>query len=326
MLKEIAGFYNEEDNKVITFPRCKYESSEFKYDLTEGCRDHEEERKKFEDRFYTSGRVHINFKCVIGMPCTGKTYLLNKMSAYEESLIFRNDKNEFVMKSPKDFKCGKIEDDSDDYVLVNGYLKGVNATALSGKIDMDVVNFLHEQYAKHFPIDNKVFTDNQFSLIKMFMYLKHALEIPNVPNRVFIIDDLNYSIEISRRMIDTMIKCINKFAAPTLKSMHIVFSTNIPMILTDLLKHDVISLKMKPSERADIKMFGDNLLDLEYLFQDRGAGFMGTFANSKIDNVLEKIDDKSKRHNRSLEEFKMIADSIGDRNIRHYISNLLMMR
>jgi hypothetical protein len=72
-------------------------------------------------------------------------------------------------------------------------------------------------------------------------------------------------------------------------------------------------------------MFGDNILDLEYLFQDRGAGFMGTFANSKIDNVLKEVNDKSKRHNHSMES-KMIADSIGDENIRHYISTLLMMR
>ena len=111
-----------------------------------------------------------------------------------------------------------------------------------------------------------------------------------------------------------------------IKNIHIIFATNLPMLLSDILPQDVIYLKDKDIVYNECKTaFVANILDLysEPFFID--SGLIGSFAQEKINNILGFINSSKEDFNKyknNVNEYNFIIDNIGDPVVKTYLKSL----
>ena len=121
------------------------------------------------------------------------------------------------------------------------------------------------------------------------------------------------------------------------KKIHIIFSSHSPFILSDIPKENVIFLeKYKKDEDRnqkegncknatkdiELKTFGANihtLLSNGFFMSD---GLMGEFAKSKINEILNFLNDKEELKTIQKEQIKPIIESIGEDFLRNKLLNL----
>lgn len=106
------------------------------------------------------------------------------------------------------------------------------------------------------------------------------------------------------------------------KSINIIVCTHSPFILSDLPKENVIFLKDGSQVNIDINTFGANihtLLTHGFFMED---GLMGEFAKSKIDDVINYLNNKESQINND-EDTQNIINIIGEPIIKRELQRML---
>lgn len=180
------------------------------------------------------------------------------------------------------------------------------------------------------------FSSGEQSLITLFSRLYSAIvlkehkhdEIFERDGLILLLDegDAAYHPEWHKNYMYAVISYINLLQEKYLRNINnlqIIFTTNSPMILSDVLKDDVIYLEDMRLSSGHNYAFGSNLLDLYTDPFFINTGLIGRFAQEKINKVLDYInlDDKDINIDKN-DEYQFIIDSIGDQNIRLYLQKL----
>lgn len=101
--------------------------------------------------------------------------------------------------------------------------------------------------------------------------------------------ELYFHPEFQRKLVNQLINALFRMNLSEIKSFNILFSTHSPFILSDIPVSNILGLKDgKPENYAENeKTFGANIHDLlhnEFFMEN---GFMGEFAKSKINEVID---------------------------------------
>lgn len=140
----------------------------------------------------------------------------------------------------------------------------------------------------------------------------------------FLIDEgeIGFHPQWCKKYVEILISYLQELFAEHNIHIHLIITTNNPIVLSDILPDDVIYLKNKTSLTTDKRpkmAFGSNILDLysdNFFIQD---GLIGSFAQKKLSDLLEKINSDEFKPNSNDEN---LIKNIGDINIRNYISAL----
>jgi len=132
--------------------------------------------------------------------------------------------------------------------------------------------------------------------------------------------ELYYHPEWQRTFISDLLEYLNKINPDNLSNIegiNIVFITHSPFILSDVLNCNIMYLKegKQIDHKNYINPFGANINDIlkQSFFLENG--FMGAFAQQKISEVVDAIDE-SKINTDNYNQYKKIIDLIGDPIIR----------
>lgn len=151
-----------------------------------------------------------------------------------------------------------------------------------------------------------------------------AVRGENPANVLLFLDEAETTLhpDFQRRLVETLIWYVEHFTSGL--RVHLVFASHSPMLLSDIPKGNVVFLPTKRSpeaaeeQRQDFEQlgntFGANVYDLMRLSFGMNSGVFGSFAEKKLDALLEK----NRRIDRS--ERRRIADLFGDELIRRHLA------
>lgn len=235
-------------------------------------------------------------------------------------IIYQNDK-------PSKLIYGKL------YIpLTNKFEKAVDK--LINIYAESMQNLITGEYVR-FGFEPK-FSSGEQSLITLFSRLYSAIalkehkhdEIFERDGLILLLDegDTAYHPEWHKNYMFAVISYINLLQEKYLRNINdlqIIFTTNSPMILSDVLKDDVIYLEDMKLSSGHNYAFGSNLLDLYADPFFINTGLIGRFAQEKINKVLDYGNNDYMLINANQKnEYQFIIDNIGDKNIRLYLQNL----
>ncbi len=179
------------------------------------------------------------------------------------------------------------------------------------------------------------FSSGESSLVSLFSRLNYILNDKKLcenENVLLLVDEgeMGFHPEWSKDYINTFLEYIkillDNYKNNKIKNIHIIFATNLPMLLSDILPQDVIYLKDKDIVYNECKTaFGANILDLysEPFFID--SGLIGSFAQEKINNILgfiNSIKEDFNKYKNNVNEYNFIIDNIGDPVVKTYLKSL----
>lgn len=176
---------------------------------------------------------------------------------------------------------------------------------------------------------------NSFS--KLYFFIKNKpTTLFNKKNFILLLDEADLGLHPmwKKRFIDTILQSVPYFfeGLNSKPNLQIILTTHDPLTLSDIPKHNVIFLEKAEKGKCRIssrvqKTFGANITDLladSFFIQD---GLIGDFAKSKIDEVINWINDiKSKNKvflDDELEYYKKVIELIDERIIKLKLSEMI---
>lgn len=159
-----------------------------------------------------------------------------------------------------------------------------------------------------------------YAVSTLIYHIKNLLSIQQ-SNRVkyrhinLILDEVElcFHPEYQRLFIDKLISTIKRLHLNTHCSFNITLATHSPFILSDIPNCNVMYLREGKQVNDEIKIepFGANIHDIlkQSFFLENG--FIGEFAQTKIDEVINAIN-KKKINNSNYKVYKKIIDLIGE--------------
>lgn len=184
-------------------------------------------------------------------------------------------------------------------------------------------------------------SSGEFSILNFFSKLYFFLKTKpttlfNKKNFILLLDEADLGLHPmwKKKFIDTILKSIPYFfeGLNSKPNLQIILTTHDPLTLSDIPKHNVIFLEKAEKGKCRIssrvqKTFGANITDLladSFFIQD---GLIGDFAKSKIDEVINWINDiKSKNKvflDDELEYYKKVIELIDERIIKLKLSEMI---
>lgn len=131
-------------------------------------------------------------------------------------------------------------------------------------------------------------------------------------NVLIILDEIElyYHPDYQRQFISTLIQQIKELSLEHIKNIQIIFSTHSPFILSDIPSSNILKLKDGLPELENNQTFGANIHDLlanDFFLKE---GFMGKFAESKINTIIQSMNYYSTQ--KELTELKKKIDKNED--------------
>ena len=172
---------------------------------------------------------------------------------------------------------------------------------------------------------------------KLYFFLKNnPPTLLNKKNFILLLDEADSGLHPmwKKEFITTILKSVPYFfeGLNSKPNLQIILTTHDPLTLSDIPKHNVIFLEKTKEGKCQIlskvqKTFGANITDLladSFFIQD---GLIGDFAKSKIDEVINWINDiKSKNKvflDDELEYYKKVIELIDERIIKLKLSEMI---
>lgn len=172
---------------------------------------------------------------------------------------------------------------------------------------------------------------------KLYFFLKNKpTTLLNKKNFILLLDEADSGLHPmwKKKFIDTILQSVPYFfeGLNSKPNLQIILTTHDPLTLSDIPKHNVIFLEKTKEGKCQIsskvqKTFGANITDLladSFFIKD---GLIGNFAKSKIENVIDWINDiKSKRKvllEEELEYCKDVIELIDERVIKLKLSEMI---
>jgi hypothetical protein len=184
-------------------------------------------------------------------------------------------------------------------------------------------------------------SSGELSILNFFSKLYYFLvyKMPNLSNKqnyILLLDEADLGLHPmwKKRFIDIILKSVPYFfeGLNSKPNLQIILTTHDPLTLSDIPKHNVIFLEKTKEGKCQIlskvqKTFGANITDLladSFFIKD---GLIGNFAKSKIEDVIDWINDiKSKRKvllEEELEYCKNVIELIDERVIKLKLSEMI---
>lgn len=184
-------------------------------------------------------------------------------------------------------------------------------------------------------------SSGEFSILNFFSKLyflpkNKPTTLFNKKNFILLLDEADLGLHPmwKKRFIDTILQSVPYFfeGLNSKPNLQIILTTHDPLTLSDIPKHNVIFLEKAEKGKCRIssrvqKTFGANITDLladSFFIQD---GLIGDFAKSKIDEVINWINDiKSKNKvflDDELEYYKKVIELIDERIIKLKLSEMI---
>ena len=172
---------------------------------------------------------------------------------------------------------------------------------------------------------------------KLYFFLKNKpTTLLNKKNFILLLDEADSGLHPmwKKEFITTILKSVPYFfeGLNSKPNLQIILTTHDPLTLSDIPKHNVIFLEKTKEGKCQIlskvqKTFGANITDLladSFFIKD---GLIGNFAKSKIEDVIDWINDiKSKRKvllEEELEYCKNVIELIDERVIKLKLSEMI---
>ncbi len=138
--------------------------------------------------------------------------------------------------------------------------------------------------------------------------------------------ELYYHPNSQRKMVSEMLTTVKEISKLNtgIQSVNIIFSTHSPFILSDIPNQNILRLENgKPSKRKFSQTFGANIHDLlanDFFLKD---AFMGGFAMSKINEVIERLQGETQEiTTEEQEEMKSTIELVGEDILRNSLFDL----
>jgi len=152
---------------------------------------------------------------------------------------------------------------------------------------------------------------------------EHEIEVSkNINSFIILLDeiDIGWHPDWQKKMISYIFDFLKNF---TKKNFHIIISTHSPFILSDIPKENTIFLKNGESKKVDINTFGANIHTLlSHGFFMKG-GLMGNFAKSRIDKVIELLNQSGSLIDKEIVKCEEIISIIGEPILKRQLQKML---
>ena len=171
--------------------------------------------------------------------------------------------------------------------------------------------------------ENALFT--LFARINNIFQQIKRLENNRITRILLLLDEaeIGFHPAWQKQYLYSLIKYINIINTEKLK-VHLIFTTNNPIPLSDIQPSDVIYLENhKIKEMKNNKAFGTDLLTLysdSFFIND---GLIGKFADSKIKELINKCSKEKKFSKEELSYYKKLANIVGDNFIKQYLLEII---
>jgi hypothetical protein len=139
--------------------------------------------------------------------------------------------------------------------------------------------------------------------------------------------ELYFHPEMQRQFIKNLISSfghLKKYMTNNIKSINIVLATHSPFILSDIPASNILRLNDGFPEPNDQNSFGANVHDLLANDFFLKKGFMGAFANSKINSLIDFLLSKRKQTKEwDIQKSEVFIEIIGEPFLKRDLSELL---
>lgn len=134
--------------------------------------------------------------------------------------------------------------------------------------------------------------------------------------------ELSFHPNWQKRLLKSFIHIQDELSKSKRLHLHLIFTSHSPFILSDLPKENVIFLKNGKQVDVDIETFGANIHTLlsHGFFMENGL--MGEFAKSKIEDVINYLNDKESTI-KDNDEAQKLLNIIGEPIIKNQLQRML---
>lgn len=240
----------------------------------------------------------------------------------QNNFIKDEDNKEYLLNYPLD-----NEEKINEVILNTQYITGLSSE------EVFYCNFIEYRFIN---LEKKIFfddlSDGEKNILIVCIDFLHQLDLEKEKNKILIIDEMDNSLHPfwKKELLNIIVKLLKEFKIINNhnKTTNIIFTTHSPFILSDLAKENIIFLEkgkqVYPFEDGK-QTFGANihtLLSHGFFMKD---GLMGEFAKSKIDDVINYLNNK-KSEIKKDEDAQNIIDIIGEPIIKRELQRMLKNR
>ena len=136
--------------------------------------------------------------------------------------------------------------------------------------------------------------------------------------------ELYYHPEFQRKFVYELLKKLNGQKLNHVKGVNILFSTHSPFILSDIPKQNILRLKNGKVEpfKESHQTLGANIHELLYNDFFLEESFMGEFVKSKIESLIEHLQEKERLSNTNDKEFLKKGIKWDEKNSKLFIDQI----
>lgn len=143
-------------------------------------------------------------------------------------------------------------------------------------------------------------------------------------NLIFDEIELYFHPDLQRKFIKYLIDSISRIKLERIKGINVLFSTHSPFILSDIPANNILRLENGlPSNKVFTQTFGANIHDLLANDFFLNNGFMGEFAQSKIQDIIDFINSEEHPGLTKIESAFELVSLIGEPVIKNKLNRLL---
>lgn len=135
--------------------------------------------------------------------------------------------------------------------------------------------------------------------------------------------DLYFHPEYQRKLVDYILRVIDKLNLNKIKNINIMLATHSPFVLSDLPKNNILYLERgrDVSDTVDGNTLGANINDALANSFFLKQGFIGEYAKKKIKSMLEDLQVNKSITEAKWKEYEILINNVGD----PYLQKQLMM-
>lgn len=174
-----------------------------------------------------------------------------------------------------------------------------------------------------------------FTISACLYHLRNIISVPENARRVkyknvcLFLDEIElcFHPEYQRTFIANILQTLKVNRVCESVNVNIILTTHSPFVLSDIPRSNILFLKKGEIDKDnDLNPFGANVNDLLAKSFFLSGGFMGEFAKSKIESLVEFLNNKNNDGNWDEETSKALIGIVGDEVIHYQLQQLYFKR
>lgn len=164
--------------------------------------------------------------------------------------------------------------------------------------------------------------------------LYHALNLKSVPkqeriaynNICMVLDEIEicFHPEYQRTFVNNLIELLKRTKLNKAFNINVLIVTHSPFVLSDIPKENILYLKEGKNVTKDVELntFGANVNELLAQSFFLSGGFMGEYAKSKIESLVDFLKDDENKDEWNEQTARDLIDIVGDEVIQYQLRQL----